>query len=223
MPRSEASTRQHVVEHGAQVGGRGQQGRDRTHRRKQAAALGRRGHFGADEVLDLEHLIDVRALQLEYTCHAGMRRDAGQVRLHPLEQRTVGLGAQVTDVQHVARGGVRIDQEHRCARVREDVRTGLVEELKRQRDVRTIDVVHMRDIRHVRCPVGVAGCDEARHDTLEAGADRFQRRIDQGCAPASGSPARGPGVCAKALVGVKRTACTWFGADSKTLRTQLSG
>ena len=59
------------------------------------AAAAAAEHARARHLLDRHHFIHVGAEQLEHAGHAGVRRDAGQLGLHALEQRPFGLGAQV--------------------------------------------------------------------------------------------------------------------------------
>ena len=81
-----------------------------------------------------------------------------------------------------------------------DVLARLVEELKRNRDVLGIDVMHLADIADVRRAVFGAGRDGGRDDAFE---NRGQRSLSASAAvpmPHTCSPAPGPGVWAKTPV-----------------------
>ena len=145
--------------------------------------------------------VHVGAAQLEYPGHSAVRRDAGELCLHALEQRAGLLGAQVAHREPVLRARVRMDDDHRRARILQHVLPRLAEELERQRDMLAIDVVHLRYVGDVRRAVQRAGRDHRRHGAVQCGADRLQRRCRHWLR--SRSPAPGPGVCWNAAVGVK--------------------
>ncbi len=119
-----------------------------------------------------------------------MRGDAGELRLHALEERPLGLGAQVLEAQAERGAGLRVHElRHRASR-REHVLARLAEELERERDVRLVDVLHVRNRGDVRRAVRGAGGDRTWHGAVEAVA-----QLGQGERKAhSGEPARGPGV-----------------------------
>ena len=96
----------------------------------------------------------------------------GELGLHALEQRPRVLGAQVAHREPVLRAGVRVDHDHRRARVLEHVLPRLAEELERQRDVLRVDVVHFGDVGDVRRAVARAGGDHRRHGAFEARSQR---------------------------------------------------
>ena len=107
-----------------------------AHRREHVALRRRRGQRVAGTALDVEHAIDVRALQPEHAAHAGVRRDAGELapscaRTAARRSRCAGTRAQAGSAPHVS-GSITSEAARGlastfCAR--------LVEELERQRDV----------------------------------------------------------------------------------------
>ncbi len=166
----------------ARSDGRGQPLDAATHLCQRTRAGRGRGERGA---IDLGHGVDpvnVRAAQAEHARHAGVRGDAGELRLHALEQRAGVFGAQVSGRELVLGPGVRMDHEHGRARVLQHVLPRLAEELVRQRHVPGIDVVHLGDVRHIRRAVSGAGRDDRRHGAFEAGADGMQCDRRRHCA-----------------------------------------
>jgi hypothetical protein len=195
--------RERLVEQVGKVGARADALGHTAHGSEQVPPAGRHRQRRRRHRLDRSHRIDVGAQQPEHAGHARMRRDAGEVRLHPLEQRSVDLGALVVERQSVAGDRQRVDRlRHRTARG-EHVLARLVEELVRQRDVRVVDVEHLRHQRDVRCAVGCARGDGCGNRTVEAASYVVDReRAHRGI----GAPAFGPGVWTNALSGAKSTA-----------------
>ena len=176
-----------------------------AHRAQQVGAWGCGGQQLAGQRLDLLHRVDVRALERKHLRQALVRGNARQLRAHALEQRALGFGAQIAQLQAVVLCRHRVEQQHRGAGVGQDVLTRLVEELERQRHMALVHVHHLREIGHVGRAVGRTGGDVGRDGALQAGADGAQRgrgrsaggirRAAHGLAPTpTGRPARGPGV-----------------------------
>ncbi len=192
MPRSSASVASTASRASASELQRASRSLPRRTARQAAAALGGRRRQGlARHRLDRRDRVDVGAAQLEHALHAGVRGDAGQLRLHALEHRPVGLGAQVADVQAMERGGGRVQHQHRGVRVGQDVLPRLVEELERERHVAFVHVEHLRDVGDVGHAVGAAGGQHGGDRAFQAGPDVRQRRPPaHACAS---QPATGPG------------------------------
>jgi hypothetical protein len=144
----------------------------RAAQRRQAVELAARLHAArCHDLLDAVHRIQVGAAQPEHAGHAGVRRDAGELGFHALEERAFGLGAQVVRGDAVHRAVRRVDHQQLGHRVGEHVAPRLVEELERQREVACIDVFHLRDVGDIRSAVGRTGGHHARDRTFQAGPD----------------------------------------------------
>jgi hypothetical protein len=104
--------------------------------------------------LDPLDLVEVGAAQAEDAAHAGVRGDAGQLGLHALEQRALGLGAQVARGDAVHRAVPRVHHQQLGHRVGQHVAPRLVEELERQRQVPRVHVLDLRDVGDVGHAVG---------------------------------------------------------------------
>jgi hypothetical protein len=129
---------------------------------------------------------------------------AGKSRLHILEQRPFGLGAQILQREPVVHTARRIDDLHHGVGIGEDVLASLAEELKGQCDVRVVHIVHLRQVGHVGCAVQCAGGELCGDCTLEAAADGFERGTHD--PTPSWVPALGPGVWSNISTGSKVTA-----------------
>jgi len=167
-------------------------------------------------MFDVQHLIDVGALQAEHAAHAGLRGNAGELRLHALEQRAGGFGAPVEQGQTVARRGLRMQQQRGGLRVGQDVFARLVEELEAECDMLAVDVMHLRDVSDVGRAGGIAGGQQRWHGTLQAGPDAVEAGAHQALPMRAPAPARA--VCAKMSLTVKLTA-----TKSCTARAKASG
>lgn len=195
---------QRLLQQRRQVGGGGQARAGLAQGRQAVGRAARGRELVARHVLDVQHLVDVGALQAEHAAHADLRGNAGELGLHALEQRPCGLGAAVEQREAEAGAGFRMDDERRYLGVGEDVLARLVEELEAERDVLAVDVVHLRHQRDVGRAVGRAGGDGGGDGALEAGAQVVQA---VGAVHAlTLAPARGPGVCSKISATVKVTA-----------------
>jgi len=169
--------------------------------------------------LDREHAVDVRTQQAEHPGHAGVRGDAGELCLHAFEQRPFGFGARILQRDPVLGRRLRIDYDHRGARVGEHVLARLVEELERKRDVIAVHEMDLGHIASVRRAVAGAGGDHRGHRALEAVADGVEGEAHE---RASGPPAPGPGVWLKAALGVNATATTSAGSCPRSRRATSS-
>lgn len=203
-----------LVEPRVEVGGRGDAQRRAPQPGEGARAAGRHRHRGiaVRDPPDGLDAVGVGAAQPEHPGHAVRRRDAGELGLDRLEERALGLGAQVVQLEPVDRGRVRVHRQRLGPRGGEDVGAGLGEGLEGQADVVWIDVLDLREVGDVRRALARAGGHRREDRALEALADRIERNrrgVGRGrgahASPFSDVPARGRGVASQPSSGVKAT------------------
>ncbi len=206
VPDAEAivERRECVVQQVGQIRAAGDPLRDRTHGREVVPLRRRPRQREAFDLLDREDPVDIGPLQPEHARHAGVRRDAREVRLHPFVQRTAGLEPLVLERDPIPGERHGIDDQHDRAPGGQHVLARLVEELVRQRHVLRVHVVHLRHERDVGHALGRTGGHRRGNRAVQRGTDGVDGDRHRG--RGSGVPALGPGVCSNAAVGVKSIA-----------------
>ena len=138
------------------------------------SSRGSAGRKNSVTLLHREHLVHVRAAELEDAQHPGVRGDDLEPGGHLLEERSLALGVIEAQLKPVQVVGDRREDLDGGVRVLPHVPLGLVEELVGERHVRLVHQVHLADLGDVRLALQRAGGHHRRDDALEAGGDVAQ-------------------------------------------------
>src|SRR4029079_15354114 len=104
----------------------------------------------AFQAFDSEHLIHVGGKKAKHVSHARVGCYRLELKRHAFEQRSGRFGMIKTESKSIGVQGPRVEKDDKGERVLAHVPMGLVEKLKRDRDVLRIDIVDLTDKGDVR-------------------------------------------------------------------------
>src|SRR5690606_16128016 len=154
---------------------------------------------------DRHHLADVGRQQPEDAGHAGVAGDHLDARGQRVEQRPGGFRTQVAQLYAPGAEITRVVDDRGRVRVLAEVAPGLVEELTGESEVLGVDVEELGDVGDVGLAVPSARGEDRRGHALETGRELLEPDAHAPPPPASGTPARGPGVCSTSHSTPRRT------------------